>query len=58
MEEQGWWVQQDQKRCQYSGILIRAVITMLAEGTDKVVNSTFAWIQGFAIDITNRKVVC
>jgi superfamily II DNA helicase RecQ len=57
MEERGWWRQKEDGRCQYSGVLIRAVMTMLVEGIDEVVEDTYTWIKGFGVDITDRKEV-
>ena len=56
-EEQGWWVQQDKGRCQYSGVLVRAVITMLKEGSNEAMDDIYRWMQELGVDITKQESV-
>jgi hypothetical protein len=56
-EEQGWWKEREVGRCQYQGVLIRAVATMLGEGLDEVVEDVYGWIEGYDVDIRDEKMI-
>jgi superfamily II DNA helicase RecQ len=56
-EEQGWWDKVVDGSCQYKGVLIRVVATLLAEGEDWVTNEMYEWIRGLGVEVEERGAV-
>ena len=54
-EEQGWWEEDKSRRCQYQGVLIEVICTLLAEGEDDMYEEATEWIGQHQVDIGDEK---
>jgi hypothetical protein len=48
---QGWWERDINGSCQYKGVLIGVVATLLAEGEDEAVEEVYKWIRGLGVEV-------
>lgn len=56
-EEVGWWEEEVLGNCQYAGVLVGAIATMLAEGEDGVDEEVYSWMRASGVDIMKEMEV-
>ena len=56
-EEQGWWAEDAEGRCQYKGVLIGVVATLLVEGVDGAADEVYRWMRGLGVEVEESSVV-
>ena len=56
-EEQGWWEEDKSRKCQYQGVLIEVICTLLVEGEDDIYEEVKEWIRMHGVDVTDEKQV-
>ena len=57
MEKRGWWEENKHSRCQYAGLLIDAIGTMLAEGDSEGTAELYRWMESLGVNITDPELV-
>jgi hypothetical protein len=56
-EGAGWWKEDCNVECQYVGVLIAAVATMMIEGIPGAEEEIFQWMQAEGVDINQARDV-
>jgi hypothetical protein len=56
-EEQGWWEEVEGGRCQYDGILVEGMVTMLQVGEDGVDEEVFQWMEDDGVNVKDQQEV-